>query len=465
MKLIELLRANRAELQTRMDAAITAVETRLTADPAAKMSQEEFDAVKALRAEADELDERIAGLLAIEEARQNAVNADLDEARRRTTTTVSVTREERTYRQGSRSSFFADAYGSRFGDDFQARERLQRHAQECRVEGEDAERRDDGESRAVTTTQFGGLVIPVYLPEMFAAILRNGRGFANACNRMIKLPDSGLSVIIPRGNTGVTVAPQATQNTAASNTDLDYNTDLTIPVRTVAGAQDVSRQSLERGYPGIDEIIYMDLVAAYAARLDSSVINDDGTAGTHKGVRSAAGIATVTYTDATPTVPEAYPKFADAVQRIGTNRKLPAQLWTMHPRRWGWLLASLDSQSRPLIVPDAFAAYNAMGDAQMSKFGEGQLVGMLQGLPVLVDANIPTTVGAGTEDVVLGNRMDDLYLMEEGDGMPRRFRFDDVGSANLTVKLLVYAYSAFSAERYGAATSLVTGTGLIAPTF
>jgi HK97 family phage major capsid protein len=96
-----------------------------------------------------------------------------------------------------------------------------------------------------------------------------------------------MSVIVPRAQSGVSVAPQATENAAVSETDVDYDNDLTIAVRTFAGQQDVSRQTLERGTAEIDRLIFADLVAAYGARLDSSIINDDGTAGTHKGVRSA----------------------------------------------------------------------------------------------------------------------------------------------------------------------------------
>jgi hypothetical protein len=112
---------------------------------------------------------------------------------------------------------------------------------------------------------------------------------------------------------------------------------------------------------------------------------------------------------------------------------------------------------------DAGAAINAMGKAAEA-FGEGQLVGTLMGLPVIVDGNIPTNVGTN-EDVVFVLKRDDPILWEEGDGLPRQLRFEEVGAATLTVKLLVYGYSAFTADRRPTGLSRITGTGLIAPAF
>jgi hypothetical protein len=44
-------------------------------------------------------------------------------------------------------------------------------------------------------------------------------------------------------------------------------------------------------------------------------------------------------------------------------------------------------------------------------------------------------------------------------------RFEDVKSAELEVKMVVYGYSAYTANRYPNAFALVGGTGLVTPTF
>jgi hypothetical protein len=54
-------------------------------------------------------------------------------------------------------------------------------------------------------------------------------------------------------------------------------------------------------------------------------------------------------------------------------------------------------------------------------------------------------------------------LWEEG--QPRTRVFEDIGSGTLTVRLSCYGFFAFMANRYPGAISLITGTGLVTPTF
>jgi hypothetical protein len=92
-----------------------------------------------------------------------------------------------------------------------------------------------------------------------------------------------------------------------------------------------------------------------------------------------------------------------------------------------------------------------------------QVVGQMHGLPVITDPNMPTTLGAGTnEDVVHIIRASDLLLFESG---IRTRVLPDVGSGNLTVRLQVYGYMAFTAGRYPKSIVEIGGTGLVAPSF
>ena len=89
-------------------------------------------------------------------------------------------------------------------------------------------------------------------------------------------------------------------------------------------------------------------------------------------------------------------------------------------------------------------------------------VGTLQGLPVFTSANIPTTVGAGTEDEVYVWRPSDCLLYESE---PRAEIFRDVGSATGTIRFRLYAFVNLFVGRFPAAVSRSRGTGWIAPTF
>jgi HK97 family phage major capsid protein len=191
------------------------------------------------------------------------------------------------------------------------------------------------------------------------------------------------------------------------------------------------------------------------------VISGSNASGQVKGLISAAG-TTVTYTDATPTVGELYPKLADAVNAIHTNIFRNAEAIVMHPRRWYWILAALDTTNRPLAVPNPnYQGFNPIAVGQ-GAVAQG-VAGTLLGLPVYLDANIPTDDGVGTDqDVVLVLRASEHVLYESS---LRTRVLPDVGSGTLTVRLQLYSYLAFTAERYAKATTKITGTGLIAPTF
>lgn len=92
------------------------------------------------------------------------------------------------------------------------------------------------------------------------------------------------------------------------------------------------------------------------------------------------------------------------------------------------------------------------------------VVGSLAGLPVYVDANITTTAGGspGTQDEILIARFDDLYLYE-GDLRTRVLTQTDADT--LSVRVQVWEYLAFIGNRYPASISVISGSGLAAPSF
>lgn len=455
MSIIDTLRAQlavayeaRAVAAAELDAVLAAPEAEardLNAEESEAFAQKR-DAVKACSADIEAREARIAELVSLAEARASF------EARAKelapSATSVRVGREELTYRADSGASFIRDAYAAEVRGDFAARQRIERHMAEMAVE-----------HRASDTGAFSGLVVPQYLTDQVAPFARAGRPFADAV-RNLPLPAEGLSVNISRITTGATEAAQSSENSSVSSTDMD-DTLLTVPVRTIAGQQDVSRQAIERG-TGIDTVVIQDLVSAYATQLDAQIIGGAGTSGTHTGVLSVSGINAVTFTSASPTAALLFPKIADAVQRVNSNRFMPANLIVMHPRRWAFLLASVDGQNRPLVVPDANAPMNAYGTGTNAGAG---IVGSLLGIPVLVDANIPTNLGAGTnEDRIIVTYAPDLCLWEQS-GSPLQLRFEQTLGGQLTVKMVVFGYSAFTGGKYPAGVSVISGTGLVTPSF
>lgn len=423
-----------------------------------------------LDAQITEVEARIAELEADERSNQ-AAQARIPAAERgqeHVQAPARVVREKRTYSaegsQRGEASFFADAFRATQMGDTNAQARLNRHDAEVRAEGEMTE-------RATTTTSYAGLIVPQYLVDQAAPLARAGRPFANTVNRQ-QLPDSGMSLVIPRGTTGASAAVQATQNTAVSSTDQVFS-DLTVPVVTIAGQQDVSRQSLERGYPGLDELVYMDLAGAYAVALDQQTLSGTGTSGQMLGALNTAGVNQATAFTAAATPATFYSKVAGQVNAVETTRFMAPNAIVMHPRRWNWMVASLDSTGRPFVVPTANGPMDAMGVFDMPiDTVSASPVGNFQGLPVVTDASIPTSVGSGPEDQVLVYRREDLILWEDlrNAGLPKQLRFEQTLGGQLSVKLVAYNYAAFTAGRYPQSVGIVGGNsaagfGLVAPTF
>jgi hypothetical protein len=88
---------------------------------------------------------------------------------------------------------------------------------------------------------------------------------------------------------------------------------------------------------------------------------------------------------------------------------------------------------------------------------------MILGLPVIVDPNIPTNIGAGTnQDNVYVARAADLRLWETG---LRAETFTEPYADSMGVLFRAFAYSAAIPGRYTTSVSVISGTGLVAPTF
>jgi len=443
-KVVERRDAVKAE----MDAVLEAVASEDRTD----LTVEETEKVDALVEEARSLDSKIEKLKAQADADAKASEIRSSVAAVATPRVggTTVTRESRTYSERSDSSFFKDAYNAQFKSDFTAQDRLARHMRE-----EEIERRDVG------TPQFDGLVIPQYLVDLAAPLARAGRPFADFATNKMTLPPSGMTLNISRMTTGSSTAVQVTQNDAVSETDVD-DTLLTVNVRTIAGQQDISRQAIERG-TGIDVFVAADLIKSWHTTLDSQILNGAGTAGTIKGLRASGGNA-ITFTSTAPTVGLLYPKLADAIQQIQTNSFTNPTHFIMHPRRLAFLLAAVDSTNRPLVVPAANGPMNAAGvGTGGSAYGNSGY--QMMGLPIITDANVGTTYGTTTNQ-------DEIYVVNAGEshlweqpGSPFTLRYDATGAGSLTIKTVVYGYAAYTAERYPLAASIISGTGLSAPSF
>ena len=432
----ELTRAHNVAVEE-MHAAAAAIET---ADESADLDalQGEFDGKL-------EVAERAKGAVEAREALMTA--RDAMTVKPVADVKVEVISNEQVYRPDRpERSYFRDLYLSKTKGDREATDRLSGHALATR-------------DINTTDTSGGDFVPPAYLVNDYIAKARAGRVTADLCSKFA-LPGGTDSINFPAITTGTANAAQASQNSALQETNLVTAT-VTAPVTTIGGIQDVSVQLVEQSPIAFDQVIFADLAASHAQAVGNAVINGTGSSGTLEGFVNADTVNTITYTDASPTAAETVAKIADGIQQVATSRFLPADAIVMHPRRWYALASGGDGSQRPLVVPTAQAqnTFGTSGDV----VAEGP-AGNILGLPVYLDPNIATNTGAGTnQDIIIISRFADAYLFE---GTPKAEVFRETLSAEATVRFRLYNFVAFTAERYvGVNTSIVSGTGLVSPSF
>ena len=441
------LHDNRSAKAGLIDATLTRA-----ADEARDITDVELANVQALKLEIEKLDERIEQVTDIEvrkaKAADLAASVDGTTVETRSAAPARVISEEATYHQRSGNDFLADAIAAEFGGSYEARERIQRYQRET------LEQRDSGSSN------FAGLVVPNYLVSEFATLRRAGRPVLDISTNA-QLPSSGMTVNIGRLTTGVTSYVQSSENTAPTESSPD-DTLLTVNVNTVASMFDLSKQAVLRG-TGVETQLLGDAIRSYQSKLDALAINGSGSSGEHRGILNTSGINATTYTDASPTWAEFFPKLVAAIQDISSNFYGGATHIVAHPTMIGCWLRALDSTNRPLFNATAGNPFNAPGTYDRPAYDMGGL--QILGLPVIADANIPTNLGTGTnETAVIVGDFRESYVWEDNGGSPLYVRFEQP-DGNIAIRTVVFGFSAYTAGKYPTAFSAITGTGMIPSTW
>lgn len=397
------------------------------------ISDDELTTVKEAREAADALAARIEEMDALDAAQSRAFAATQ-------TASVQVVSEPATYREAGDHSWFRDLYLSTRGDR-DATERLHRN---------------NAEARALSTTDTSGgdFVFPAYLGNEWIKFARAGRVSIDQLNKAT-LPAGTDSINVPAITTGTVSATQSSQNSGFNESDAVTATR-TAAVHTIGGIQKLSVQLIEQGSVNLDQIIMADLVADTARALDVWGLTSNASG--KYGLLNTQSAVGVTYTDASPTVAEFVAQVGNAIQQIHTNRYAAPTRILMHPRRWQWISTAVDGNSRLLIVPAAQGPFNATGTTE-GVVAEGY-AGTLLGLPVFIDANIPTNLGSGTdEDRVIVLKADDVHFFESA---PKAEVFRETLANQGTVLFRAYQYAAMVA-RYGKSVAVISGTGLVNP--
>lgn len=351
---------------------------------------------------------------------------------------VIVTRNEPVYRPDAGENdprFFRDVLIWSTHRDPEARERLHRHNLEQRV---------------ITSGAFVGAVVPQFITSLAAGPVRAGDPLLSALEHLA-LPPEGVTFTVPRSVTtaGTTANAQTSENTEVSDTDPSL-VDLQRSLVTVAGQVDVSREVIDRGGSVTEAYLARDLTEAINTNIDLQLLEGTGTNGQLLGLRNVTATQTVTYTDTNPTRPEFLGYLGRMPYDLHNARLQSPDTFVMHPRRFWWFMASLGGLMGSLSPPFVYDDVNAPAVARYAN------------IDIIIDANIPTTVGAGTsEDLVYCIRRADMPIhvgpvMISLDNQPL--------SGTWGVSVIAYRYVTWFPDRYrGTDIVMMTGTGLSSP--
>lgn len=493
---LQAARDKRGKTQDKLDALLL-----VPTEESRALTDDETSQFEVLGAKLSKLDKQIVELDADTARKDKAAAA----ASKVNTSPAHITREAMTYDLDGRNSFFRDlaVIGVPGAGELGSREDAERRMMQHRKELDITAREDDTVRRrlhevlktpqslvyrnrsefekrvnpSTTVGQGGEFVPPLWLVSQYVPFVRPDRVCANRVQNLPLPP--GIDVInLPKITVGSATAIQGAQGGAVASVDIQTST-VSAAVNTIAGQEDISLQLLEQSPLAMDGVIFDDLTRDYSQRLDAQVLYGSGTGGQHKGVLNVSGatsntlitnsnyvtVGSIVFHDASTSGTQ-FRSILNGINQVETLRIAPATAIWAHPRRANSWVYATDTQARPLYLANRYNPMNAVG-TEVTNVEQG-VAGELIGLPVIKDANMPTTmnsttVGGGTADPIVILKEDDLYLWE---GTMRMRALPEILSGTLQIRFQLYCYSAFMPNRFPPSLSLLTGnTGLAVPGF
>lgn len=342
------------------------------------------------------------------------------------------------YRRGGEHSFFVDMcrYAVRGPSDKALAARLMDHGAQL------AHHTEFRTGLSTTEGDGSSFAPPSYVQAAFTAAAHPLRATANLC-KSLRIPRNAPSFFVPAFTSGTGVVVASTQNQTLSETDPQDQEmqGLTTPIASKVVA---SRQLWDQAAADsqVDDVISSDMGEASGAELDWLVLNGSGS-GQMTGLLNLSGVGTVSPYDSTAAAQQW--AIAAGYQNVVDNRYRKPDSIVMHPRRWLAAFAGLaDGQGRPLVLPSTFPAALA-GTADDAVCAEWL------GARVILDVNVPTTSGDGTQDYVIVGHSSDWLLYESE---PSFEVFQETLASQMSVTLMALQYAGL-AVRFPSSVCLV----------
>lgn len=370
---------------------------------------------------------------------------------------TTVRSEPRVYEEDGPNSWLLDTAATAFPGHrayADANDRLLRYAQEIdveikerSVEGRRAERvirevRRASETRAASSTTMGAFVTPQYLNDLAPVFRTPERTFVNQC-LPLPLPPVGLTIHVPSFASTAAATNQGSEGGGVPELD-PTGSDIPVPVTTQTGQITMTQALFDRGVgqmgSGYDKLAIKQINAQLDTSIDLYTINQAlANAGT---VPDAAAISITNF-------------FADlsAARELLTDtagtRLSGTHLFTTADLS-GWITKQVDSQGRPIFLPDAGALLTTDSKPEWMGYLGIALPGHLQWF---ADDNIPA-IGANTQAIVA--KPDQIAVFE---GDPLSFAYPEPRAQNFSVVVGLRKYVAVL-PLYPKAVASISGAAL-----
>ena len=229
----------------------------------------------------------------------------------------------------------------------------------------------------------GGAIIPDQFAAEVIDLLRARSVVRAAQPRTLPMPAGTLTL---RKRTGGSTASYVGESQDITKSEPTTGR-LTLTSKKLAALVPISNDLLNfASGPGADEFVRDDLVQQISTREDQAFLRDSGVSDTPKGMRNWAVAANVTATNGTTTA-QIESDFRDAVNALEqSDVPMIRPVWFMAPRSKNYLRNLRDSGN---------LVFDEIRKAQPT----------LYGWPVFTTTNIPTNLGAGTNET-------EVYLVD-----------------------------------------------------
>jgi HK97 family phage prohead protease/HK97 family phage major capsid protein len=261
-----------------------------------------------------------------------------------------------------------------------------------------------------TTTTAAGLIPTRFLREVIG-VIDTQRPFIDSLTRE-PLPDAGMEFKIPRRTARASVAEQAAQGDEVSSDEPTYDF-LTVPVKTFAGGERISRQLIERSDPAFIDRLLIEMASEFAQATDKFA--GDAVAASGVGTSDGDSIASAIG----QAISDSW-----SVMRFAPNNIQVAPT-TTGSFGFASLLKATDSDDRPLFS-GATQLVNQPGNIVVP-----QAAGSVMGLRLIVDGNFGETYNP----MVYPSAAATFY---QAAGAPVQVSVQDVST--LEVEIAVYGY-------------------------